>query len=140
MTRLSTKLFLTAVLSAVAGSQAIVAQQLKAVADIPFTFRTAGRTMPAGTYAFSEKNTYGLFQVTSKATSHSSFVSLNVPDGGPPAESKLTFACYGRECVLTNVAIAGATNSNSASPDSIDRNLSRNLRLATMISIPLKSR
>ena len=140
MTRTYTKLLLTAGLSVILGSQALTAQNLTVVAKVPFSFRSAGQVMPAGEYRISEKVTPGIYQVTDKETGHSMYASLNIPDGGPPTDSKLTFACYGHECVLTGISIQGATHSNSASKSSVEKNLSRNLRLATMISVPLRAR
>jgi hypothetical protein len=96
--------------------------------------------MSAGSYEVAERSTRGTYQVFDKATGHSIYTSLSVPDGAAPKDSKLTFACYGHECVLAGISISGANSSNFASPQSIEKNLSRNLRLATMISVPLRAR
>ena len=137
MTRNFTRIFLITGLSAMLGSLTLNAQNLQAVAKIPFAFRSEGRVLVPGVYRIKEQTTSGIFQMHSEK--HSFFVATSLVGDNNPGSGKLTFACYGSECVLTKIALAGSDRSFAISQAAIERNLTHKLGLSAMISVPLVS-
>ncbi len=138
MTRLIAKTILTAGLSALLGSLSLTAQTHKLAADIPFAFQAGGKVMPAGTYEFRQNSsTSGMFQVANREAKISEFVNASVPKHYMPKDSKLTFSRYGNEYVLTEISVAGTASTNGLMPSAIEKNTSRKLGFASMISVPL---
>ena len=140
MTRLFTKTLLTAGLSAVLGSLTLTAQNRALVADIPFAFHAQGKVLPAGRYEMKERTASGVFQMSNSAAKYSQFVSAPVPKHSNPSESKLTFAKYGSEYILSEISVAGTRNTNAVTPAGIEKNLTRKLGLSALISVPLHAR
>lgn len=134
-----THMILTAGLSALLGTASLSAQNLREVADIPFAFHTQQQTFPAGTYQVSEQGTNGIFQLLSPDRK-SIFVGAMVPVTANPDKPHLKFACYGGECVLSEISMPGREMAYRASQSQIDKNLSHKLGVAAMISVPLKGR
>jgi hypothetical protein len=138
MSRRLTNFVLLTGLSVLLGGSSLYAQGLQGEAKIPFTFHAQGREMAAGVYRISELNAPGLFQM--HGTRSSIFVNAGVPVGKPVSEGKLVFTCYGHDCVLSEIALQGATHSQRIPAPSAERNLSRKLGIATLLSVPLKAR
>ncbi|MDQ2841258.1 MAG: hypothetical protein M3Y72_09510 [Acidobacteriota bacterium] len=140
MTHFFTKTILTAGLSALLGSLTLNAQNLALTADIPFAFHAEGKVLPAGTYDLKEKGTQGIFQISDRAAEVSQFVSASIPKHYQPSESKLTFARYGNDYVLTEISVAGSSHSNGVSASAVEKNLTRKMNLSAMVSVALHTR
>jgi len=80
--------------------------QTTMTAEIPFAFRTASTTLPAGTYTFDTSSgfTHSVV-IRNAATLHSTFAGVALVNdfsrtkGAPVAE----FTCIGRSCTLTAI-------------------------------------
>jgi hypothetical protein len=138
MTLKMTHMILAAGLSALLGTASLGAQNLREVADVPFTFHAQRQTLPAGTYQVTETGSNGLFRLYSPDR-QSIFVGALVPVSANPDKPHLKFACYGGECVLSEISMPGRETGYQASASQIDRNLHRKLGVAAMISVPLKA-
>jgi hypothetical protein len=139
MTRNLTHRILTAGLSALLGTVSLSAQDVREVADVPFTFQAGQQTFSAGKYEVSERNTTGLFQLAG-AKGKSIFVSAPLPRTTDPQKPHLTFVRYGDEYVLSEISMPGKNISYAVSQSTIDKNLSHKIGLAALISVPLKAR
>ncbi len=129
---------LTAGLSALLGTTALSAQDLKAVANIPFTYQANERTLSAGKYTISETSTRSQFLLREAATGHAIFV-MGVPDKtGKNDTSKLVFSCYAGECSLSQIWIQG--DSYKMKLPSLEKEASSHIGVAALISVPLLSR
>jgi hypothetical protein len=145
--RLNMKRILTTILMAVGitGTFAtqLGAQQHRAVAEIPFAFEAGNRTFPAGTYGVSQ--TLAIAGDSSVFTLidgrlHSAFVQLNTNETGHPDNPSLTFACYGKECVLAKVTPPGSARAYGLSQSYIEKHLHHTLGMASLISVKLAAR
>jgi hypothetical protein len=134
-----THMILTAGLSALLGTVSLGAQSLREVADVPFTFHAQHQALPAGQYQIAERSSGGLFQLYGPDRK-SIFVGAMIPVTANPDKPHLRFACYGGQCVLSEIAMPGSQTAYRASQSQIDKNLSHKLGIATMISVPLKVR
>ena len=141
MTHFFTKTLMIAGLSALIVSQTLSAQHTRLTANIPFAFHAEGRVLPAGNYILAETTqSGGIFQFFNRDANVAQFLSAQVPTQSYPKESKLTFARYGNDYVLTEISVAGAAHTNGVSKSSIEKNLTRKLGLSAMISVPLHAR
>jgi hypothetical protein len=139
MKRQFTTLVLTAGLSATLGSFSLSAQNRSEVADIPFAFQVQQKTLPAGHYLVDQRSVGGLFQLYD-ARGHSIFLSALQQNRAEPDKPKLTFACYGHDCVLAKVSMPGADVSYGLSQKQIEKNLPHKMGMVSMISVRLTSR
>ena len=116
------------------------AQEHRAVAEIPFAFEAGKRTFPDGTYGVSQ--TLAIAGDSSVFTlvdgqRHSFFVHLNVNETGHPDKPSLTFACYGKECVLAKVTPPGSARAYALSQSDIEKHLHHTLGMTSLISVNL---
>jgi hypothetical protein len=132
-------MILTAGLSALLGTASLSAQSLREVAHVPFTFHTEQQTLPAGTYEVAERGSNGVFQLYSPDRK-SIFVGAMVPVTANPDKPHLQFACYDGQCVLSEISMPGREIAYRLSQSKIDKNLTHKLGIASMISVPLKTR
>lgn len=139
MTLNKTHMILAAGLSALLGTATLGAQNLREVADVPFTFHAHQQTLPAGNYQVKETGTNGVFELYGPDRKNI-FVGAMVPVTANPDKPHLKFACYGGECVLSEISMPGREQAYRASQSQIEKNLSHKLGLAAMISVPLKAR
>ncbi len=139
MKRKMTHMILTAGLSALFGTAILSAQNSREVANIPFTFHAQQQTLAAGTYQIAERGSDGIFQL-SGPDRKSIFVGALVPISANPNKPHLKFACYGHECVLSEISMPGRETAYRVSQSQIDKNLTHKLGIASMISVPLKAR
>jgi hypothetical protein len=139
MTHQFSKLILTAGLSALLGATAAVAQNQTEVADVPFTFHAAQNTLPAGKYTVAEQTSNGIFRLRD-ADGHSIYVSMHPGKDSNPDQPKLTFIRDGGEYVLAGVSMPGSTAGWESSQSAIEKDLTRKLGIAAMISVPLTAR
>jgi hypothetical protein len=95
--------------------------------------------MPAGQYVFSEKGFAGIFQISNHEARLSQFVSAPVQKHDAPSESKLTFARYGNEYILTEISATGSSHSNAVTPSAVEKNMTRKLSVSAMLAIPLRT-
>jgi hypothetical protein len=138
MSRQFAKTILTAGLSALLGSAALSAQDRSELATIPFAFQAQQISFEAGKYRVDEGSTSGLFKISSE--SGRSVLMLAHPVGETnSSEPKLTFACYGRQCVLAKIEMPGSNVEWGQSPSAIEKSLSHKLGTAAMISVALKA-
>ncbi len=56
---------------------------------------------------------------------------------GNPGHPSLTFACYGKECVLAKVTPPGTANAYSLGSKALERSVHHKVGVASMISIKL---
>jgi hypothetical protein len=141
MTHLFKNTLMIAGFSALLASQTLSAQNTRLTANIPFSFHSEGRVLPAGNYVLTETTqSGGIFQFSARDAHVSQFLSAPIPKESHPKESKLTFARYGNTYILSEISVAGTDHTNAVSQSSIDKNLTRTLGLSAMISVPLHSR
>jgi hypothetical protein len=91
----------------VVAAGAAQAQTIKA--EIPFSFRVAGTVLPAGEYRVESKSRVGvpIFWLANP-DAHRSIVTMAYLHDSVPSTSdpKLTFECYGANCVLVRMSSA----------------------------------
>jgi hypothetical protein len=117
----------------------LAAQGTPLEADIPFAFVVSNHTMPAGKYRVSRTTTAGPV-FTLRGESSAIMVQLPRNEDGKPQNPSLTFACYGKECVLAKITPPDSQTAYALSQNAIEKNLSHRLGMASMISIKLGSR
>ncbi|MBV8553654.1 MAG: hypothetical protein JOY54_20335 [Acidobacteriaceae bacterium] len=135
MKRHFTSIILAAALSAFAGG--LGAQYLSEIAKVPFAFHAQGRMLQPGNVTVKELDGRGAYKLTD-STGSSTFWSTGIKKNADPAKPHLTFACYGRDCVLAEVSMPGQNSASAISAASIDRELSHKIGIASMISVPLR--
>lgn len=118
----------------------VAAQGHPATADIPFAFIANKTTMPAGRYRVTQFDASGYLFVLRNAAGGTIFVPLGAREDGNPDKPSVTFACYGRECLLTKIAQPGSSTAYSLSSRSVEKNLHYTLGIASMVSIKLGGR
>jgi hypothetical protein len=118
----------------------LAAQTNTAVADIPFAFVISNHTMPAGEYRVSELRYGNPVFVFSDARGHSIIVPLTHSERGNPEKPSVTFACYGKECVLAKVTPPNSQTAYALSQEAIEKNLPHRLGMASMIAIKVSAR
>jgi len=139
MTHTFSKLVLTAGLSALLGSTAALAQNSRAIADVPFTFHASQTTLPAGKYTVAEQSSSGVLRLAS-ADGQSIYVVMHPGKAANPDQPKLTFIREGDDYVLEGVSLPGNNAAWEASQSSMEKSLSRKLGVAAMVSVPLAAR
>jgi hypothetical protein len=115
----------------------LAAQSNPEVADVPFAFVVSHHTMPAGQYYVSQLTSGSPVFSLRNSERHTTFVQLSSREGGKPANPSLTFACYGKECVLAKITPPGSSTAYALSESSIEKNLSHTMGMASMISVRL---
>ena len=132
--------FLRIVLTAGAtmlGSLTLSAQDKVENAKIPFAFQANHTALAAGDYRVEQLSYNGTFQILNVSDGNSIFVAVpSKVEGKPDTDSHLTFACYGGNCVLSEIWMPGG-NGYTRSSSAIDHDLQRKLGMATMISVRL---
>jgi hypothetical protein len=141
MTHFFKKTLMIAGFSALIASQTLSAQHTRLIANVPFSFHAEGRVLPAGNYILVQTTqSGGVFEFVNRDADVAQFMSAQVPKQSHPKESKLVFARYGNDYILTEISVAGAEHTNGVSKSSIEKNLTRKLGLSAMISVPLHAR
>jgi hypothetical protein len=138
MTQIFRKTLLFAGLSALWVSPAVNAQSARLEADIPFAFHAGGKVLPAGAYLLTENGSPGIFLIRNRAQKESQLVLAPEPKNYMPKTSKLVFVHGGNEYILSEISVAGSTHTNAVTPAGVEKNMTRKLGVATMISVPLR--
>jgi hypothetical protein len=110
------------------------------VADIPFAFVANQTVMSAGRYTVKRANASGGVFTLYSASGTSVITSAMKPATGSPNKPHLTFACYGKECVLAEIAPEGSEMAYTLAQRSIEKNLHHTLGMAAMVSIKFAAR
>jgi hypothetical protein len=118
----------------------LAAQQSRMVADIPFTFLVDNRALPAGHYDLSQQTISGSVFALRDARGHSIFVPVAVREDGKPNNPSLTFACYGKDCVLAKITPPNSLTAYSLSRETIEKNLHHKLGMSSMVAVKLALR
>ena len=118
----------------------VAAQDHRAIADIPFAFIANRTTMPAGRYEVSQFDASGSLFVLRDATGRTIFVPLGTREDVKPNKPRVTFACYGKECVLAKITPPDSLTAYSLGSGSVEKNLHYTLGIASMVSIKLGAR
>ena len=118
----------------------VAAQEHTAVADIPFAFVVSQKTLPAGHYKVSQLNSGSSVFLLADDQRHSTIVQLGSLVQGTPDKPSITFACYGKECVLAKITPPDSETAYSLSPASIEKNLPHKLGMAALVSIKVPFR
>lgn len=118
----------------------VVAQGHPAIADIPFAFIANKATMPAGRYQVTQFDASGYLFVLRNATGQTIFVPLGTREDGQPDKPNVTFASYGKECLLVKITQPGSLTAYSLTSASVEKNLHYTLGFASMVSIKLGAR
>jgi hypothetical protein len=133
--RLNMKRILTRILMAagIAGPFVphVAAQDM--IVNIPFTFVANGTTMPAGRYELTQSNASGSVFVLQNVTGRAIFVAFGAREIGQPNTPRITFACYGKECVLAKVAPPASLSAYSSNRASVERSLHRALGISSQV-------
>ena len=116
------------------------AQDNRTVADIPFAFVANQTVMPAGRYELNRADTSGSSFALRNANGRAVFFSAGIPETGSPDTPHLTFACYGKECVLAKIAPPASPIAYSLTERSVEKNLHHTFGVASMVSIKLAPR
>jgi hypothetical protein len=117
------------------------AQNSRTVADVPFAFVVNQTVMPAGRYELKQSgDATGLVFTIRNADGRAAFVTAGIRDIGTPDRPHLTFACYGKECVLAKISPPGSAIAYSLPERSVEKNLHHSLRMAAMVSIKVAER
>lgn len=93
---------LMAGLSAILGSPTISAQEQTVIADIPFAFEANHATLHAGKYFVHRDTVNGIVRI-SKFGGEGAFLSSLAAVETKSTDPRLTFNCYGEDCVLSTV-------------------------------------
>ena len=105
MKTLTNRLMLFAAATVLSGTMAYGQTQMKA--EIPFAFRTANATLPAGTYMLSRVQMAGVTNVMRlwNVTSHRSTVamSMTIESLKPGERPSALFACGSEGCALREI-------------------------------------
>jgi hypothetical protein len=126
-------IILTAGLSALLGSLTLSAQDYsREIANVPFAFQASERILPAGEYTLKQVNSAGLFQVYD-SYGHSLFLNAPVPKSTKAVNPRLTFACYGNDCLLSQVWMPESTTGFSISDSAMKKQLTRKIGMAAEI-------
>jgi hypothetical protein len=116
----------------------LAAQSQVEVAKIPFAFIVSNVTMPAGTYDVARLT--GTTFSFHDGRGHSVMTQLSVGEDGKPEHPSLTFACYGKDCVLAKVTPPDSERAYAISKRAIEKNLTHTLGIATLLTIKLAPR
>ena len=115
------------------------AQDSRTVADVPFAFVANQKVMSPGRYALNRADASGSTFTLRNANGQAVLFTAGIRETGTPDRPHLTFACYGKECVLAKIAPAGSAIAYSLSERSVEKNLHYTLGVASMISIELSA-
>jgi hypothetical protein len=97
--------------------------------------------MPAGRYELKQSgDAIGLVFTIRNANGGAVYFAAGFRENGSPDRPHLTFACYGKECVLAKIAPPASTTAYSLSKRSVEKNLHHTLGVASMVSIKLAPR
>jgi hypothetical protein len=118
----------------------LAAQEHTGSANIPFAFVVSHTTMPAGHYKVSQSAMGSSVFIFADDRRHSTMVQLGQISEGAPDKPSLTFACYGKECVLAKVTPPGTSYAYGLSKAAIEKNLSHKLGMAALISVKVPVR
>jgi hypothetical protein len=108
---MKTNLTRTLLLAAVALTSAASAfAEIKAAANVPFSFRASGKELPASAYSISKYSDAGAghLTLTNNNTGHSIFLPSMIPaDGSKDARPRLVFRCGASSgCALAGIYLA----------------------------------
>jgi hypothetical protein len=116
------------------------AQTNAEVADIPFAFVVSQLTLPAGQYVVSQLHQGSPVFLIADGRHHSALLQLGNIVQGAPEKPSLTFACYGKECVLAKVTPPNSVAAYALGRTAIEKNLSHKLGMAALVSVKIKAR
>jgi len=142
MKRIFTTILIAAGMAALFATQ-LAAQDHHATAEIPFAFMAGKATLPAGNYQVSQLSSSSLDSpifVLTDSRRHSFFVPLNANETGKPEKPSLTFACFGKECVLAKITPPGSNIASALNEAYIEKYLHHSVGMASMISIQIGRR
>ena len=138
------KRILLSLLAAVASTgpfvSPVLAQASNQEAVIPFSFVASNRTMPAGKYQISRVSPIAPVFALRDAKGSNIMIHFSSNEEGKPQNPSLTFACYGKECVLTRIASPGSQVAYSIPQSVIEKEMPHKLGIASMIAVKLGAR
>jgi len=118
----------------------IAAQEHSAMADIPFAFVVSHTTLPAGQYKVSQLTAGSPVFLLEDEQRHSTVLQLGNLETGAPEKPSLTFACYGKECVLAKITPPGTLTAYALGRSAIEKNLTHKLGMSALVSIKVPVR
>ncbi len=118
----------------------LAAQHYQLVADVPFAFVANGTNLPAGKYAVSRQTASSAVWALRGTLGNGIVAQFGIPQDGSPNNPSLTFACYGKECVLAKINPGDGQSAYGVSSESIEKNLHHKLGMASMLSVKLTAR
>ena len=116
------------------------AQDSRTAADIPFAFIANQTVMPAGHYELKSIDASGSLFTLRNANGRGVLFAAGMRENGSPDRPHLTFACYGKECVLAEIAPPASAIAYSLSKRAVEKNLHHTSSVAAMVSIKLAAR
>jgi hypothetical protein len=128
---------LTAGLCVLLGSSTLSAQDQKAVANIPFAYQVGQQTFSAGKYMIAQTHVAGIFVLRQNNTGHDIFMPVQAQGTGEKDAWKLMFVCYGGQCSLAQIWLAGDSYKLTARPNV--RTAKNQIGVVAMVSVPLRS-
>ena len=118
------KLAITSAVIALAYVSTANAQSMRV--SVPFGFRAAGQSLPAGTYKVEVSHQNGRVTLTQLETRARCFAPIKAYTGsGSTERSKLVFNQYGNSYFLTQVAPAGAAGAAELFTSRAERELAK---------------
>lgn len=111
-----------------------------AVANIPFPFEANHKAMPAGKYFISQMSNRAVFEVNNWRGDASAVMAGILNTNRDPENGRLTFLKSGDRRILCRIAMPGGATEFGVGPDKLDKVQNRNMRIASMINVPLGKR
>jgi len=138
MQRKLNRIIMSAALSALFGGVMLSAQERVEVATIPFDYHANTKVLPAGTYRVEQLNDRGLFRLSDNS-GNGIFVPATQTKEGKANNPRLTFLHYGNDYILSEIWMPGNPTGQAISERSLDRELTRKVGVASLVSVALHS-
>ncbi len=139
MQRKLNRIMLAATLSALFGSFGLSAQDRMETAEIPFDYHANTKVLPAGNYRIEETSTMGLFRI-SDGRGHGLFVSAPTPQDGKAGKGHLAFLHSGNDYVLSQIWMPGNSVGQVIPDSTLERQLTRKIGVASLVTVALHNR
>jgi len=129
---------LSAGFAALFSATVLTAQTKLEVAEVPFEFHVGQTTLSAGNYTVSHMANQSVIQLRNEET-HKTVSIAPIARGNDKGRANLSFRCYGEQCFLSEVAVAGSP-SYMLKKTSLENETANNGKQATVAYIPVGRR
>jgi hypothetical protein len=108
------------------------------VANVPFAFQAADRTMPPGEYSATLISKQGVVKVTNRADMTSVVVPAFMPMSGKSGQSKLGFHCYSGKCFLSEIWYATEDHGHGLGKSKSEKEIAANAGSAKQVYLAMR--